>query len=448
MRDVLTFTIDPADAKDFDDALSYQDNGDGTCQVGVHIADVSYYVQPGSVEDEDAYQRGTSTYLVDHVEPMLPEELCNGICSLRPDEEKLCMSVVFTMSPDAEVIKYKICRTVIRSDYRLCYEQAQELLGSEANGSTAGAISRADGSNSGSPAANSCASAIISLWSIAQKLRAQRMREGALDIEAEEVRFRLDEKGVPVDMYVKHPMEANWLIEEWMLLANRTVARHLYGKPTVWRVHDIPDSDKMRELGDFKRRMKGKVSQHVIDMLTVRAMAKAEYSTVNIGHYGLRFAHYTHFTSPIRRYPDLMVHRLVAHYILGERDKGHSGHIYDIDYLTEACKHCSEMEVEATKAERESIKQYQAWWVEAHIGEEYDGRICAVTEFGLFVRLPNGCEGLVHVATLGGDYWQFDEKNYRLIGEASGETYTLGDEVHVVVVKSDANRGTVDFRMV
>ncbi|MCR5050565.1 MAG: RNB domain-containing ribonuclease [Paludibacteraceae bacterium] len=430
MRDVFTFTIDPADAKDFDDALSFACNEDGSFQVGVHIADVSHYVKPGSKIDDDAYKRGTSVYLVDRVLPMLPEELCNDLCSLRPNEDKLCMSVVFTMDATARVLKQKICRTVICSNARLNYDEAQQIIKGEG-------LKAKD---------ESLEKAIMALHGMAEKLRAERIANGALTIEQEEMRFKLDSKGMPTEIYFEQPNEAHHLIEEFMLLANRTVARSVGGKPFVYRVHDIPNSDKLDEVKQFKKRMGSRVQEQVIDMLMIRAQAKAVYSTHNIGHYGLAFTHYTHFTSPIRRYPDLIVHRLIDKYLLSGK-----GDTWPQEVLEEMCEHCSACEQEAQQAERESIKMFQALWLEQHIGETFAGHICGVTDFGIFVQLDeNRCEGLVHVASLGkdGEYWQHDEKNYRLIADGSGKTYTLGDAVKVQVVRADVNRSQIDFAIV
>ena len=422
MRDVFTFTIDPSDAKDFDDALSFARNDDGTFQIGVHIADVSFYVKPGSKTDDDAYQRGTSVYLVDRVLPMLPEELCNNLCSLRPDEDKLCLSVVFTMDANARVLKHKICRTVIRSNARFNYDEVQQMIES------------GKGSD-----------AILTLNGMAAKMRAERIANGALTIEQQEMRFHLDEHKQPIDIYFETPNEAHHLIEEFMLLANKTVARSVSGRPFIYRVHDIPDSEKIDELRQFKKRMGTRVQQQVLDLLLIRAQAKAVYSTHNIGHYGLAFTHYTHFTSPIRRYPDLMVHRLVDKYIL--TGKGDS---WPQELLEEMCEHCSACEQEAQQAERESVKMFQTMWMEQHLGETFSGHISGVTEFGLFVQLDeNRCEGLVHVSNLGnGEYWQLDEKNYRLIAEGSGKTYTLGDAVKVQVLRTDVDRSQIDFLLV
>lgn len=428
MREVFTFTIDPNDAKDFDDALSYQVLEDGLVQVGVHIADVSHYVHPGDAVDEEAYKRGTSTYLVDRVLPMLPEELCNDLCSLRPHEDKLCMSVVFTMTQEAEVVKHKICRTVIRSDARLDYDEAQAMIERGSEQKQSGLLE-----------------AIHGLDKIARILRGKRFEAGALVLEQDEMRFRLDEHGEPVEIYFERPNEAHHLIEEFMLLANRTVAEAVGKKPFVYRIHDKPDKEKLRELKAFQKRMGKRVPAQVIDMLTVRAMAKAKYSTQNIGHYGLAFKHYTHFTSPIRRYPDLMVHRLLEKYIL--KGKGDS---LPRNVLEEMCIHCSEREIDAQQAERDSNKMYQAKWMKQHIGEEADGHISGVTDFGVFVQLDESrCEGLVRINRLvPGDYMVYDEKNYRLIAEESGKTFTLGDPMRVKIIRADAEKRQIDFKPV
>ena len=463
MRDVFTFTIDPADAKDFDDAISFEslsviEDDDlsaqrsvsaAVCQaqpiyrIGIHIADVSFYVRPGTPVDDEAYKRGTSTYLVDRVIPMLPEELCNDKCSLRPGEDKLCMSVILTMDADARVQKYKICRTVIRSDARLNYDEAQEIIRANQTNETQSRENRIESISEASPEQKQ---AITTLNSLASKLRAERIANGALTIEQDEMRFRLDENGHPVEIYFESPNEAHHLIEEFMLLANRTVATSVgSGRPFVYRVHDLPDGDKLEEVKAFKRKMGSRVSQQTIDLLTIRAQAKAVYSTYNIGHYGLAFSHYTHFTSPIRRYPDLMVHRLVEKYILTGKKISLTR-----EELEEKCEHCSACEQEAAQAERDSVKLYQAIWMNDHIGEILPGHISGVTDFGLFVQLDESrCEGLIHISTIGfpGETWQYDEKNYRLVCAENHISYTLGDPVKVKVVRADVNKSQIDFEL-
>jgi len=430
VRDILTFTIDPDDAKDFDDALSFAVLDDGNYQVGVHIADVTHYVQIGSKENNDAYSQGTSIYLVDRVLPMLPEHLCNELCSLKPDEDKLCMSVIFNLSHDARVLKQKVCRTVIRSDYRLTYHQAHDIINTPVP---------ADGSSL-------LPQALKTLNFLAVVMRRRRMENGALDIEQEEMRFRLDEHGHPYDIYFEEATEANHLIEEFMLLANRTIATLLgkTGKEVVYRVHDEPDKQKLASLKKFEKRFGERVPKQTIEMLTIRAMAKAEYSTVNIGHYGLAFDYYTHFTSPIRRYPDMIVHRLVAKYILGER-----GVKMDSD-LMEACDHLSAMEQEATQAERDSQKDFQVLWMQDHLGQEFNGTITNVTQFGLFVRLDDThSEGLVSMRTIcPNDYLKLDEKNFCLKAERSKKRFMLGDAVRVRVTRADLELRQIDFILV
>ena len=469
MRETFTFTIDPADAKDFDDALSFEclavAESDGlsaersvseaVCQaqpvyqVGVHIADVSFYVRPGTKIDEDAYKRGTSVYLVDRVLPMLPEELCNDKCSLRPGEDKLCLSVIFTMDADARVLKYKICRTVIRSDARLNYDEAQDVIMANQTDETLSRENR-NGGNTGEKA--SLKQALATLNALAQKLRAERIANGALTIEQDEMRFRLDKNGFPTEIYFESPNEAHHLIEEFMLLANRTVAKAVgSGRPFVYRVHDLPDGEKLENAKHFQKRFPQ--LQRAYDLLTIRAQAKAIYSTYNIGHYGLAFTHYTHFTSPIRRYPDLMVHRLVDKYILTGKKETMTR-----EQMEEMCEHCSACEQDAAQAERDSIKMFQAMWITSHIGEILLGHISGVTDFGLFIQLDESrCEGLVHITKIGakGEYWQYDEKNYRLVCEnkksennRAVSSYTLGDPVVVQVVRADINKGQIDFELV
>lgn len=448
IRDAFTFTIDPADAKDFDDALSFEcltvdeidgltaersnsDNGltaPAVYRIGVHIADVSFYVRPGTKEDDEAYQRGTSVYLVDRVLPMLPERLCNDLCSLRPGEDKLCMSVIFTMNAEAQVLKYKICRTVIRSDARLNYDEAQTFIET---------ISRQYRDNL-EPITRDKAQcdriyeAISVLNSLAMQLRAERIANGALTIEQDEIRFHLDEKGHPTDIYFEQPNEAHHLIEEFMLLANRTVAKAVgSGRPFVYRVHDLPDSDRLEELEKFKKQYRSRsrnneAFRRAIDMLTIRAQAKAVYSTHNIGHYGLAFSHYTHFTSPIRRYPDLMVHRLVEKYILTGKKETMTREEMEL-----MCEHCSECEQSAQQAERESVKMFQAMWIADHLYEDFNGHISGITEFGFFVQLDDThCEGLIRMELI-----------------EHPERFTLGDPVRVKVIRADINRKQIDFEL-
>lgn len=459
MRDQLTFTIDPEDAKDFDDALSFRILDTGNYQIGIHIADVTHYVCEGSAIDEEAYQRGTSIYLVDRVIPMLPERLCNELCSLCPNEDKLCMSVVVEMDQNAKVLRHKICRTVIRSKYRLSYEQAQAVLDKQ------------------TMMGNDVAEALSVLNDLAHVLRKQRFEHGAINFEAPEVHFHLNEAGEPIDIVFHHTTDANHLIEEFMLLANRIVATEIgkqkndvAPKPFVYRVHDVPDPEKLLKLGNFIRQFgfhlrtsakrsvqnkhintllsscQGTNSQTIIEMLTIRSMAKAVYSTSNIGHYGLSFPYYTHFTSPIRRYPDMMVHRLLARYLF--HSKANCRHQQEV--LEEACVHSSDAEQMAQMAERDSIKQMQARWMSNHVGEEFDGVISGVTEFGLFVQLKDTLtEGLVAIRTIQPhDYMQYDEDNYCLVAARSGKTYTLSDDVRVRVVKVDVEKKTIDFVLV
>ena len=478
MRDILTFTIDPNDAKDFDDALSFLVLDNGNCQIGIHIADVTHYVQEGSPIDEEAYQRGTSVYLVDRVVPMLPERLCNELCSLRPDEDKLCMSVIVEMDQQAKVIRHKICRTVIRSNYRLTYQQAQEMLDDSSQ-------LPSDHSQAASNAGK-LKEALHVLNGLAKTLRANRFTHGAINFETPEVRFRLDEAGEPTDIIFHQSTDANHLIEEFMLLANRIVAAEIgkgetgkksegeavkrEGKPFVYRVHDVPDPEKLIKLGNFIRQFgfhlrtsskrsvqnkhinnlltdcQGTNSQTLIETLAIRSMAKAVYSTSNIGHYGLAFPYYTHFTSPIRRYPDMMVHRLIARYLL--QSKATCRH--DKEVLEEACVHCSDTEQMAQMAERDSTKEMQARWISKHVGEEFDAIISGVTEFGLFVQLTDTLtEGLVPIRTIEPhDYMQYDEENYCLVAARSGKTYTLSDNVRVRVVRADVERKKIDFELV
>ena len=468
MRDVLTFTIDPDEAKDFDDAISFKILDTGNYQIGVHIADVTHYVHGQTALDDEAYQRGTSVYFVDRVVPMLPEKLSNELCSLRPDEDKLCMSVIFEMDQQAKVVRHKICRTIIRSTHRLTYRQAQNIL---------------DEIDHSAP--SNLSLALTTINSLAKLLRANRFRQGAINFESQEVHFRLDENNEPVEIFFHKSLDTNHLIEEFMLLANRVVATEIgrkkkaeteqedkkhEPKPFVYRVHDNPDPEKIGKLSNFIKRFgfnlklssnsktthkqinnllddcQGQPSQTLIETLTIRAMAKALYSTDNIGHYGLAFPYYTHFTSPIRRYPDMMVHRLVSKYLLQSKDYCRS----DKEELEQACQHCSDCELAAQAAERDSIKEMHAKWISKHLGEEFDAIVSGVTEFGLFVQLTDTLtEGLVPIRTIcANDYMQFDEDNYCLIAARSGKTYTLSDKLRVRVAKVDIERKLIDFVLV
>lgn len=452
MRDVTTFTIDPHDAKDFDDALSLRRLPNGNYEVGVHIADVTHYVKPGSIIDKEAQERATSVYLVDRVVPMLPEHLCNGICSLRPDEDKLTFSCIFELDDQARVLNHRIVRTVIRSNRRFAYEEAQEV------------IEKGEGD---------LADEILTLDRLAKKLRAERYANGSIDFDREEVRFEIDETGHPVDVYFKESKDANKLIEEFMLLANKTVAAEIgkvggrkKAKPFVYRVHDVPDSDRLTDLASIARtfgykiktsgspaeinrsinRMleecRGKGEENYLSVLAIRSMAKAIYTTENIGHYGLGFDYYTHFTSPIRRYPDMMVHRLLERYIPG-------GRAVNRERLEEECKHSSDQEQLAANAERASIKYKQVEYMADHLGEEYDGIISGVTEWGIYVELDaNKCEGLVMMRDLADDYYEYDERNYCIRGRRGGIVYRLGDKVRVRVANTNLDKRQLDFQLV
>ena len=452
MRSTTTFTIDPKDAKDFDDALSIKKLKNGNWEVGVHIADVTHYVLPDSLLDKEAQKRATSVYLVDRVVPMLPEHLSNGICSLRPDEDKLTFSCIFEMDNDAKVIKSKIVRTVTRSNRRFTYDEAQNVI-ETGNGDFA--------------------EEILTLDKLAKTLRRKRYENGSVEFDRAEVRFDIDETGHPVGVYFKESKDANKLIEEFMLLANKTVAAAI-GKPDgkkkpkafVYRVHDMPDPGKLADLSKIAKTfgfkvketgsskevnrsinrmladVKGRGEENFLSTLAIRSMAKAVYTTQNIGHYGLAFDYYTHFTSPIRRYPDMMVHRLLERYLNGGRS-------VNVDKLEEQCKHSSEMEQLAANAERASIKYKQVEYMGDHMGQVYDGVISGVTEWGLYVELDeNMCEGLVPVRELADDYYDFDEKNYCLVGRRNNVRYRLGDNVKVKVVRANLERKQLDFVLI
>ena len=456
-RKTFTFTIDPADAKDFDDAISFRPLENGNYEVGVHIADVSHYVLPGSPVDKEAQDRGTSVYLVDRTVPMLPEKLCNKLCSLRPREDKLTFSAVFELTADAKVRKRWFGRTVINSDFRLDYNQAQEVIKAEPD----------------QPAGESfgctpeLATALRTLMSMALILKSRRQKAGAIDFDRPEMKVKCDEFGKPLEIYQVHSFEANWLIEEFMLLANRSVAEFVSGKGKtfVYRVHDTPNEAKLDSLRVFAKSMgykmdgalEGKaVASTLNDLLTrsdgkpegsafreiaLRAMAKAKYSVDNIGHFGLAFADYTHFTSPIRRYPDLMVHRLLAIYLA-------NGKSQDKDYYAAQCEHASEREAIATDAERTSIKYKLVEYMQDHIGEEYDGHVSGVTEWGMYVEIePTHIEGMVPLREIKGDFFEFEEDKYRLRGRRTRKIYRLGDPVRIRVSSANLEQRLLDFEL-
>jgi ribonuclease R len=451
-RDIWTCTIDPVDAKDFDDALSLLKLPDGNWEVGVHIADVSHYVTPGTAIDAEAYERGTSIYLVDRTIPMLPEQLSNLVCSLRPDEEKLCFSAVFKLNDKAEILHEWFGRTVIKSNRRYAYEEVQVM------------IEGAEGEYKNE---------LMTLHNLSSKLREERFKKGSIAFKSQEVKFKLDEKGKPIGVMIKEQKEANYLIEDFMLLANRRVAEKIATKKNkegeaktfVYRVHDEPNPEKLIRFSEFLQKLGygfqttsrksitasfnslfeqilGKGEENMIETIAIRTMARAEYTTHNIGHYGLSFRYYTHFTSPIRRYPDLMVHRLLQWYL---DEKGSASK----EEYEEKCKHSSDMERKAMEAERASVKYKQAEYLMDRIGEEFDGLISGVSKWGIFVELTESkCEGMVSLRLMNDDFYYLDEENYRIIGQRWGKIYRLGDKIRIKVKKIDLQKKQMDFDLV
>jgi ribonuclease R len=477
MRKVLTFTIDPKDAKDFDDALSFQVLQNGNYEIGIHIADVSHYLKEGTILDDEAYERATSVYLVDRVVPMLPEVLSNDACSLRPQEEKFTFSAVFEINDKTQIKNQWFGRTVTYSDARFSYEEAQEIIeqntviSAKAGISSVNTLIPKDISISGKQYNTSpeIAQAILKLDKLAKIMRKQRMQSGAISFDKVEVKFNLDKNSNPVGVFFKTSKDANKLIEEFMLLANKKVAEFIgkqsSNKTFVYRVHDEPDNQKLTALQNivgrfgyklnFKDRkstttslnnllkeVNGKKEQNLVDTLTIRSMSKAEYTTHNIGHYGLAFDYYTHFTSPIRRYPDVMVHRLLQHYLDGNKS------VKEVVFK-EKCIHSSNMENLSTKAERDSIKYMQVKFMQNHKDQEFVGVISGVTDWGIYVEIiENKCEGMVRIRDIKDDYYRFDQDEYALVGEATKNTYQLGDEVIVKVKQADLVRKHLDFTLI
>ncbi|HPE86848.1 MAG: ribonuclease R [Bacteroidales bacterium] len=450
MRGTTTLTIDPADAKDFDDALSFKVLENGNFEIGIHIADVSYYVKPGTEIDKEAYFRATSVYLVDRTIPMLPEKLSNNLCSLRPNEDKLCFSAIFELDEEAKILQEWFGKTIINSDRRFNYEEVQQII---------------EGGN------GDLKKEILILDKLAKKLRDKRFKMGSINFKSQEVKFKLDENGKPLEAFLKEQKDSNHLVEDFMLLANRKVAERVgkqkskeEEKTFVYRIHDTPNPDKLADFAEFVNKfgyklnignrkniaksmnelfkaVAGKGEENMIETIAIRTMAKAIYSTKNLGHYGLAFAYYSHFTSPIRRYPDLMVHRLLEKYLKGGQS------VPKLEY-EEKCKHCSDMEKKATEAERDSVKYKQAEFMLDKVGMEFPGLISGVSKWGLFVEIEgNKCEGLVRMEDIPNDFYYLDEENYCVIGHHDGKMYRLGDKVRIIVKKIDLQKKQMDFML-